>query len=420
MKNTFFFLLIITLFSNAFMSCEKENENEDYKTYNVATPVTMTLSELRSSVKILPPQKTTKSGKIYVYEEFIFINDEEKGIHIIDNTIPSAPKKISFLKILGNTDIAVKDQMLFADSYTDLVVFDISDIRKIVEKNRLNNVFPHYYPAFPTIGNDIPTYYDYQNITSDKIVVDWNIKQEKRKPQNVDITGGGVVWFDTATSSEGATGKGGSLARFMIVEDYLYAVDNQKINIFNIQNLSVPTKVKEQIVGWGIETIFNRNDYLYLGSTNGMYIYDIKSLGNPVFVSRIAHINACDPVVVDEKYAYVTLRSGNLCGATNSVLEVIDITNKANPVKITSYILENPYGLGIKGQMLFVCDGTAGLKVFNKTDVLNLQLTNQFKNINPFDVIPLDDKLLLIGQNTLFQYKYVQNNIELLSTFSLE
>jgi hypothetical protein len=414
MKNTFYFLLMITSFSLAFMSCE----NEDYEIYNVVTPVTMTLSELRSSVKILPPQKIIKSGKIYVYEEFVFINDEEKGIHIIDNTVPTAPKKISFLKILGNTDIAIKDQMLFADSFTDLVVFDISDIRNIVEKKRLNNVFPQY-TIYPTIDNNLPVYYDYPNYTTDKIIVDWNIKQEKRKPQNKDMLGGGVVMFDTA-SSEGAVGKGGSLARFMIVEDYLYAVDNQKINIFNIQNLSVPTKIKEQNIGWGIETIFNRNEYLYIGSTNGMYIYDIKSLENPIFTSRIAHINACDPVVVDDKYAYVTLRSGNICGATDSVLEIIDITNKANPVKIKSYIMENPYGLGIKDQMLFICDGTAGLKVFNKSNVLDLQITNQFKNINPFDVIPLDDKLLLVGQNTLFQYKYVQNNIELLSTFLLD
>jgi len=416
MKNTLYFLLMLTSFLLTFMSCE----NEDYEIYNVVTPVTMTLSELRSSVKILPPQNTDKSGKIYVYEEFIFINDVEKGIHIIDNTIPTAPKKISFLKILGNTDIAVKDEMLFADSYSDLVVFDISDIRKIVEKNRLNDVFPFYYPAYPTVENDNPVYYDYQNITADKIIVDWTVKQEKRKPQNYDILidRGGIMV--NATSSEGAVGKGGSLARFMIVEDFLYAVDNQKINIFNIQNLSVPKKINEQYVGWGIETIFNRNEYLYLGSTNGMYIYDIKSLENPVFVSRIAHINACDPVVVDEKYAYVTLRSGNLCGASESVLEIIDITNKAKPVKIKSYIMENPYGLGIKDQMLFICDGTAGLKVFNRTDVLDLQMTNQFKNINPFDVIPLDDKLLLVGENKLFQYKYVQNNIELISTFLLE
>ena len=414
MKTTFYFLLMTTCFSLAFMSCE----NEDYETYNVVTPITLSLSELRTSVKILPPQKTIESGKIYVYEEFIFINDVEKGIHIIDNTVPSAPKKISFLKILGNTDIAVKDQMLFADSFTDLVVFDISNIRKIVEKNRLKDVFPHYV-IYPTIDNNLPVQYENQNVSPDKIIVDWKITQEKRKPQNIDISGGGVVMFSTA-SSEGAVGKGGSLARFMIVEDYLYAVDNQKINVFNIQNLSVPTKIKEQNVGWGIETIFNRDEYLYLGSTNGMYIYDIKSLGNPVFVSRIAHVKACDPVVVDEKYAYVTLRAGNLCGETDSVLDIIDITNKSNPVKIKSYIMDNPYGLGIKDQMLFICDGTAGLKVFNKTNVMDLQITNQFKNINTFDVIPLDDKLLLVGQNTLFQYKYVQNNIELISTFLLE
>lgn len=416
MKNTFYFLLMINFFSLAFISCE----NEDYEIYNEVTPVTMTLSELRSSVKILPPQKIAKSGKIYVYEEFVFINDKDKGIHIIDNSIPTAPIKISFLKILGNTDIAVKDEMLFADSFTDLVVFDISNIRKILEKNRLNNVFPYYY-INPKIDNNFPVQYNYQNNTADNIVVDWEIKLLKRKPQNDDILyGNGGIKFNTASSEGSVVGKGGSLARFMIVEDYLYAVDNYKINIFNIQNLSVPTKIKEQNVGWGIETIFNRNDYLYLGSTNGMYIYDIKTLENPVFVSRIAHVKACDPVVVDEKYAYVTLRSGNLCGAADSVLEVIDITNKAIPVKIKSYIMNNPYGLGIKDQMLFICDGTAGLKVFNKTNVLDLQITNQFKNINTFDVIPLEDKLLLIGQNTLFQYKYVENNIELISKFYLD
>jgi hypothetical protein len=158
---------------------------------------------------------------------------------------------------------------------------------------------------------------------------------------------------------------------------------------------------------------------LYLGSKNGMYIYDFKTLENPVFVSRIAYVNACDPVVV-EKYAYVTLRSGNLCEADDSALEIIDISNKSNLVKVKSYIMANPYGLGIKDQMLFICDGTAGLKVFNKTNVLDLKITNQFKNINTFDVIPLDKKLLLIGQNTMYQYKYTRNNIELISSFSLD
>lgn len=414
MKTVYYFFCLLTSVSLTFISCE----NEEYEIYNLATPLTMTIGELRSSVKILPPQQIINSGKIYVYKEFIFINDKGKGVHIIDNSVPTSPKKISFLKIYGNVDVAVKDEMLFADSYTDLVVFDISNIRNIVQKNRLNNVFPHYF-MYPMIDNDFPVFIDYQNITQDKVIVGWNISQEKRKLQDMNIWWRGEVMLSAASDGT-VIGKGGSLARFMIVEDYLYAVDEQRINIFNIQNLSIPAKIKEQHLGWGIETIFNRNEYLYIGSTTGMYIYDIKSLANPVFVSRIAHINACDPVVVDEKYAYVTLRAGNLCGSTDSFLEIIDITNKANPVKVKSYIMENPFGLGVKDQQLFICDGMAGLKVYNKTDVMNLQLTNHFKNINAFDVIPLDDKLLLVGQNTLFQYKYVQNNLELLSVFLLD
>ena len=201
MKTTFYLLMMITSFSLAFISCE----NEEYEIYNVATPITMTISELRSSVNILPPQKIINSGKIYVYEEFIFINDEGKGVHVIDNSVPAAPKKISFLKIHGNVDVAVKDEMLFADSFTDLVVFDISNIRNIVQKNRLNNVFPHYF-IYPTVDNDFPVYFNYANITQDKVIVDWNITQEKRKPQNIDILFLGEAMMNS-TSSDGTEAK---------------------------------------------------------------------------------------------------------------------------------------------------------------------------------------------------------------------
>jgi hypothetical protein len=59
MKNTFYFLLMINFFSFAFVSCE----NEDYEIYNEVTPVSMTLSELRSSVKTIPPAKNHQIRK---------------------------------------------------------------------------------------------------------------------------------------------------------------------------------------------------------------------------------------------------------------------------------------------------------------------------------------------------------------------
>ena len=115
----------------------------------------------------------------------------------------------------------------------------------------------------------------------------------------------------------------------------------------------------------------------------------------------------------------MTLRGGNACGQQESVLEVIDIKDKANPTLAARYELVNPYGLGVKDNLLFVSDGTAGLKLFNKADPLNIKLIKQFQAIQAKDVIPLNDILLMIGENMLYQYEYKNNDIYLISEYQL-
>ena len=223
----------------------------------------------------------------------------------------------------------------------------------------------------------------------------------------------------TLSNTESTTGTGGSLARFQIVNNYLYAVGNYEMDIFNIQDLSEPVLVNSQQAGWNIETMFQADGYLYLGSTNGMYIYDLVNPSSPKYVSEFTHWEGCDPVVVDGDYAYVTLRGGNSCGQLESVLEVIDISDKTTPTLAKRYALENPYGLGIKNNMLYVCDGTAGLKLFERKNPEDLKLVNTLKNIQAKDVIPLVESLIVIGGNTLYQYEYMENNINLISAFKL-
>jgi hypothetical protein len=123
--------------------------------------------------------------------------------------------------------------------------------------------------------------------------------------------------------------------------------------------------------------------------------------------------------VVDGNYAYLTLRGGNLCGQEESVLEVIDISNKATPTLIKQYSLDNPYGLGFKGNTLFVCDGTSGLKMFDKSNPQEISMIGNFQNIQAKDVIPLENTLIMIGGNTLYQYDYVDNSVELISSYIL-
>ncbi|WP_241240810.1 LVIVD repeat-containing protein [Maribacter sp. MJ134] len=150
-----------------------------------------------------------------------------------------------------------------------------------------------------------------------------------------------------------------------------------------------------------------------------MYIYDITEPQKPTFISEFRHGTACDPVVVDGDYAYVTLKGGNFCGNTDSGLYVVDVSDLANPELKVIYPMSGPNGLGIKGDRLFVCDGEAGLKVFDKSDAPNVTEIDHFEDIFAYDVIPLDGSLLMIGEQILYQYDYVENNIELISTFEL-
>jgi len=123
------------------------------------------------------------------------------------------------------------------------------------------------------------------------------------------------------------------------------------------------------------------------------YIHDITTPATPTLISEFEHGTACNPVIVDGDYAYVTLRGGNGYGATESGLFIIDISDITNPTLKEIYPMDGPYGLGIKDEKLFVCDGDSGLKVYDKTNIEDLVALNHFKNINTFDIIPLEKNL---------------------------
>jgi hypothetical protein len=125
-------------------------------------------------------------------------------------------------------------------------------------------------------------------------------------------------------------------------------------------------------IEWDIETIFPYKTNLFIGSSSGMHILDISSPESPAKVSTYVHIRSCDPVVVDDKYAYVTLRSGTACQGFTNQLEVIDITDLKAPELLKTYPMTNPHGLGIDKSTLFICDGRDGLKAFDASDVYKI------------------------------------------------
>ncbi|WP_298902431.1 hypothetical protein [uncultured Psychroserpens sp.] len=388
------------------------DDDTQYDVITIAIPQTISKMELRSSVVVEAPKPILDVGKIYAYQDYIFINEKFKGVHVIDNSNPLSPQMLAFINIPGNEDISIKNDHLYADSAVDLVVFNISNLNSIVEIERLEDVFNAYDYQIP---NDVE-YADYSNFNSEtEIIVGWDLIQERRERVNDEA----IITFDGAETFSDV-GTGGSLARFQIVNDYLYTVERFTMNVFNITSLTQPNLVHSYYAGWNIETMFHADGYLYLGGTNGMFIHSIENPALPEYISEFTHWIGCDPVVVDGDYAYLTLRGGNDCGQEESVLEVIDVSDKYNPTLVGQYLLDNPYGLGFKDTNLFVCDGTSGLKVFDKIDPLNLQMVNLFNNVQATDVIPLEDRLLMISENALYQYEYSsEDSIELISTFIL-
>ena len=396
------------------------NRNEEY-TFEVYKPVYKSFDEFRGSFNSGPARDIQQPGKIYFKDNYIFVNEVNEGIHVIDNHDPSSPVKIAFYEIEGNVDMAIRGNVLFADSYIDLVSIDITHLRYPVEISRLENAFPE---VLPPLDNNMPIY-DLDRSLG--VVVGWKVETVTAE---YDYWGHwwwgwreGAFMLDAAGGGANSAGVAGSMARFMLHQHFLYSVTTPWVlKTLNISDAANMTPV-DSIYSWReMETLFRLEDNLFVGTTTGMVIYDISDPAQPQFVSDINHINACDPVVVANDIAYVTLRAGNMCNNVANQLDVVDISNIQQPRLLKSFPMFNPHGLGIDHPLLFICDGAAGLKVYNATNPLAISsnMIAHFPDIDTFDVIPLNGVLLMIGHDGLFQYDYSDpQNIVLLSHITI-
>lgn len=403
-----------------FFSCEDSH----FREYTGNAPVYMSYSDLRAAVKNEQNVELKNPGKIYYKDDYIFIVEELKGIHVFDNSDPSSPVNKVFVKLPGVVDISISGYILYADSYVDLVILDVENIDNIHEVGRVKDILPY---TVPPVDNDYPMAY----VDEDKgVVIDWEVKTIKEKIYNEPYPWpiyyrGGLMFLDKANAagasagiSGSGTGFGGSMARFGIKEKVLYIVDQSNLKVFDITNKISPVQMGDFYPGWNIETMFLTERYMFLGTTTGMVIYDISTPLVPSSRIFFNHARSCDPVIVDDTLAYITLRSGTTCGGTVNCLDVVNIKNISSPSLLATFPMTNPHGLGKMGDLLFICDGDAGLKIFDASEPRSVgnRLIYTYANINAFDVIPVGDLLIMIGDDGLYQYNYSDvQNITLLS-----
>ena len=215
-------------------------------------------------------------------------------------------------------------------------------------------------------------------------------------------------------------GAGGSMARFAIVGNYLYAVDESSLRVFDISVASTPVLKNTVGVGFEIETIFPFKDKLFIGSTSQVHIFSIE---NPLQPSKLSAaisptvIRRCDPVVAKDTVAYATLRASGPCGGVLSVLSVIDIREITNPVEKFTVTMTEPYGLGYANDVLYVCDGTSGLVLFDISDAWKPVEIKRLNDARYIDVIPMAGALVCWTQTGVVVYDITDNrNPSMLAT----
>ena len=409
-KNLFLFSLTLL----ALTGCE--NKVTEMVTYKINEPIFMATSTFRNSVKVTTePQKITSIGKMCFYNNYLYISEPEKGIHIINNTDPTNPQQTGFIELLGNADLAIRNGLLYADSYIDLVWFDVSNPALPELKGRLDSIFPN---AFPMTQNQYGIDYTASYPTTNKgIIIGWVLKERTEEVSTyAGGYGNGGIALNAGSSGSNSTGINGSMSRFSIYNDHLYSVINNYLNVFDLKGNKPVKSGADFYIGRNVETIFSYKDNMFMGTPTGLLIYSVKDPLKPVFQSSLSHVYGCDPVVVENDLAYVTVHSGNLCGQSSNELFIVDVSNIKSPKQLVSYTMTNPKGLGIDNGKLFLCDD--GLKIYKVTDpqtIMSNQLAH-YSGMNGYDVIPQNNILMMIASDGLYQYNYSDlNNIRQIS-----
>ncbi len=143
--------------------------------YTDYVPILMERSSLNQSLSLKPTTTIADAAKIYYKDDYIFISERYKGVHIIYNRNPKAPVNKGYISIPGCVDMAIKDNILYVDNAVDLVAIDLNEAEKgnLAVVKRIENVFPE---VTPPDGGIIPSKFSIENRPKNSIIVNWKLK----------------------------------------------------------------------------------------------------------------------------------------------------------------------------------------------------------------------------------------------------
>ncbi|WP_395052997.1 hypothetical protein [Flavobacterium sp.] len=158
-KYILYFAIIMQLFTSCIFRPEPiETLPNNYK------PVYLTRAQLESSIVLENPKTTINSGKIYIKDDVMFVNDVNKGFQIYNYSNPSNPIAIGYINFPGATDLAIRNSILYVNQAVDLVSVNYNvSTNSILVTNRIQNAFPQKLSPQGFNGNG----------SNDQIIINW-------------------------------------------------------------------------------------------------------------------------------------------------------------------------------------------------------------------------------------------------------
>ena len=320
------------------------------------------------------PSRLTSPVNMYLADSLLFVSDQNSGVHVYSVKDQARPAEKMRIPISNNAGVAVKGDIIYANSGNAILALRMHDDSLYDVVKVINNAV--YYPG-------------------GYAMYDGPVSCGCARNTAVSAAGG---------TETGNSGMGGSYAVFAVIDSFLYYIDKTGLVTMDISTPGDPRELSRTYVDWSVETLFPTQKYLFLGGSTGMFILDRKDPRAPVKIGGISHFRSCDPVVVRDSLAYVTLRSGNRCGDNKDELMVVNIADPSNPFVVSETGVPTPYGLAIRDSLLYVAKGANGFALYDVIDPKNPRLQSQWSAPDARDFIWYKNAVYIMGMSNVMIY----------------
>ncbi|HOX82437.1 MAG TPA: hypothetical protein PLJ60_06240 [Chryseolinea sp.] len=169
------FTLFLAISAGLLQSCYLINTDSSMQNTVVEGYKPVYGSSEGGEIKFVDSRTITNPGKIYLYNKYLLINEINQGIHVYNNADPENPLAVGFIQLVGNSDMAVKNDVLYADHMGNIVTINIQDFNTLTQQASL----PLRNWNF---GIPPPSGFYFECVQTEKgVVVDWK-KTEIKNP----------------------------------------------------------------------------------------------------------------------------------------------------------------------------------------------------------------------------------------------